>query len=57
LDNPCKRGWGSFHGGKVLNWTLCDGSVRSITRNVSMNLLANMATIAGGETISLPGGP
>jgi prepilin-type N-terminal cleavage/methylation domain-containing protein/prepilin-type processing-associated H-X9-DG protein len=53
-DNQCKRAWGSFHSGGNLNFALCDGSVRSVTPNVDMNLvLPAMATIAGGETASL----
>ena len=46
----CKRGWGSFHPGG-LNFALCDGSVRFVSLNVDMNLLADMASIAGGEVI------
>jgi prepilin-type N-terminal cleavage/methylation domain-containing protein/prepilin-type processing-associated H-X9-DG protein len=48
-DNPCKRGWGSNHT-NGLNWLMCDGSVRWMSFGVDLNLLANMATIAGGET-------
>jgi prepilin-type processing-associated H-X9-DG protein len=48
-DNPCKRGWGSNHT-NGLNWLMCDGSVRWMSYGVDLNLLANMATIAGGET-------
>jgi len=54
LDNrPCRRAFGSFHtnGG---NWALCDGSVRFIPQTVDMNLLANMASISGGEVVNLP---
>ena len=49
LDNrPCRRSFGSFHTNGS-NWVLCDGSVRFIAQSVDMNILANMATIAGGE--------
>ncbi len=49
LDNrPCRRAFGSFHTGGS-NWALCDGSVRAIPSSVDMTLLANMATINGGE--------
>jgi prepilin-type N-terminal cleavage/methylation domain-containing protein/prepilin-type processing-associated H-X9-DG protein len=49
LDNrPCRRAFGSFHTNGS-NWVLCDGSVRFIAQSVDMNILANMATIAGGE--------
>jgi prepilin-type N-terminal cleavage/methylation domain-containing protein len=48
FDQPCKRAFNSGHtaGG---NFVLGDGSVRFISFNVAMDLLANMATMAGGE--------
>jgi prepilin-type processing-associated H-X9-DG protein len=52
-DNPCKRIFGSFHGGGGLNFLMCDGSVRWVSYGVDINLLANMATIAGGEAAIL----
>jgi prepilin-type N-terminal cleavage/methylation domain-containing protein/prepilin-type processing-associated H-X9-DG protein len=53
LDNrPCRRAFGSFHTNGS-NWVLCDGSVRFIQQSVDMNLLANMATIAGGEVATV----
>jgi prepilin-type N-terminal cleavage/methylation domain-containing protein/prepilin-type processing-associated H-X9-DG protein len=52
-NNPCKRGWGSMHTGGM-NMLLCDGSVRFLSFNVDINLLAAMATIAGGEVAQLP---
>lgn len=51
--NMCKRGWGSFHPG-IIQWTLCDGSVRGISINVDMDILASMATIYGSEAVELP---
>jgi prepilin-type N-terminal cleavage/methylation domain-containing protein/prepilin-type processing-associated H-X9-DG protein len=49
LDNrPCRRSFASFHTNGA-NWVMCDGSVRFIPQTVDMNLLSNMATIAGGE--------
>lgn len=49
LDNrPCRRAFGSFHTNGA-NWLMCDGSVRFIPQSVDMNLLSNMATIAGQE--------
>jgi prepilin-type N-terminal cleavage/methylation domain-containing protein/prepilin-type processing-associated H-X9-DG protein len=50
-DQPCKRAWASFHTG-VVNFALCDGSVRPVSLNVDLNLLTSMATIAGGEVIN-----
>jgi hypothetical protein len=51
--NSCKRGWGSFHAGNIIQYMLCDGSVRPISTEVDMNLLSDMATIAGGEVSQL----
>jgi prepilin-type N-terminal cleavage/methylation domain-containing protein/prepilin-type processing-associated H-X9-DG protein len=53
-DNPCKRGWGSMHTGGGMNILMCDGSVRWLSFNVDINLLAAMATIAGGEVAQFP---
>jgi prepilin-type N-terminal cleavage/methylation domain-containing protein/prepilin-type processing-associated H-X9-DG protein len=52
-DNPCKRGWGSMHSGGM-NVLLCDGSVRFLSFTVDINLLADLATIAGGEDSQFP---
>ncbi|MCX7665240.1 MAG: DUF1559 domain-containing protein [Gemmataceae bacterium] len=49
LDNrPCRRAFGSFHPNGA-NWVMGDGSIRFFRSSVDMNLLANMATISGGE--------
>jgi prepilin-type processing-associated H-X9-DG protein len=37
-----------------MNILLCDGSVRFVSFNVDINLLAALATIAGGEVAQLP---
>jgi prepilin-type N-terminal cleavage/methylation domain-containing protein len=47
-DNPCKRSFGSGHS-VGMNFVLCDGSVRFVSYSVDVNMLAGMATIAGGE--------
>jgi prepilin-type N-terminal cleavage/methylation domain-containing protein/prepilin-type processing-associated H-X9-DG protein len=47
-DNPCKRGWGSFHP-SGLNFVFCDGSVRFIPTTIDMELFAELATVGGGE--------
>jgi len=52
-NNPCKRGIASFHTGVVM-FALADGSVRGISTNVDMVLLAAMATIANGEVNVIP---
>jgi prepilin-type N-terminal cleavage/methylation domain-containing protein len=50
--NQCKRAWGSMHEG-IINFAMCDGSVRSISTSVDMTFtLPALATIAGGETVS-----
>jgi prepilin-type N-terminal cleavage/methylation domain-containing protein/prepilin-type processing-associated H-X9-DG protein len=49
----CSRGWGSFHPG-VLQYLMCDGSVRTVSRNVDMLLLAEAATVSGSEMGGLP---
>ena len=48
-DFPCRRGWGSPHPGG-LNFILCDGSGTFVNTSIDMNLFAELATIAGGET-------
>ncbi|MCS7304743.1 MAG: DUF1559 domain-containing protein [Thermoguttaceae bacterium] len=52
-DNPCKRGWGSYHPG-VIQFVLCDGSVRPISQQIDINVFCALATIAGGEAVQLP---
>jgi prepilin-type N-terminal cleavage/methylation domain-containing protein/prepilin-type processing-associated H-X9-DG protein len=47
-DQTCKAAFGSNHS-RGLNFLLCDGSVKYISFGVDINLLANMATISGGE--------
>ena len=44
----CSRGWGSFHPG-VVQFLFVDSSVRPVSRQVHMPLLAEAATIAGRE--------
>lgn len=47
-DQMCKRAFNSAHSGGA-NFALGDGSVKFISYNVDLNLLQNMATMAGGE--------
>jgi hypothetical protein len=49
----CKRAFNSEHSGGG-NFTIGDGSVRFITTSVAINLLQNMATMAGGEPDTVP---
>jgi prepilin-type N-terminal cleavage/methylation domain-containing protein len=53
MEQACAHGWGSFHP-NVINFVLVDGSVRSISTNIDMNLFADLATIGGGETRQAP---
>jgi prepilin-type N-terminal cleavage/methylation domain-containing protein/prepilin-type processing-associated H-X9-DG protein len=52
-DQPCKRAFNSAHTGGA-NFVLGDGSVRFVSYSVDVNLLQNMATMAGGEPAVLP---
>jgi prepilin-type N-terminal cleavage/methylation domain-containing protein len=52
-DQPCKRAFNSGHGVGA-NFALGDGSVRFISYNVALDLLQNMATMAGGEVGVVP---
>jgi prepilin-type N-terminal cleavage/methylation domain-containing protein/prepilin-type processing-associated H-X9-DG protein len=52
-DQPCKRAWGSNHT-NGLNFVMCDGSVRWVSYSADINVLAALATIAGGEAAQLP---
>jgi prepilin-type processing-associated H-X9-DG protein len=49
-SNQCKRAWGSFHPGGLMNFAFCDGSVRTVSQNIDMtNVMPALATIAGDE--------
>jgi prepilin-type N-terminal cleavage/methylation domain-containing protein len=51
-ENPCKRAFGSQHA-NVINFLLCDGSVRTINISIDTNTtFPAMCSIAGGEVIS-----
>ncbi len=52
-NNQCKRAWGSLHAGGTLNFAFCDGSVRTIPKNVDMTLvLPALGSIGNGESIT-----
>jgi prepilin-type N-terminal cleavage/methylation domain-containing protein/prepilin-type processing-associated H-X9-DG protein len=51
-QNHCQRGYGTWHPGG-LNFAFGDGSVRFISRNVDMELLGSLASMAGGEQVDL----
>ncbi len=48
-SNPCKRAFGSFHAGNVIQFLKCDGSVYALTPMIDMHVYESLATIAGGE--------
>jgi prepilin-type N-terminal cleavage/methylation domain-containing protein/prepilin-type processing-associated H-X9-DG protein len=52
-NNPCKRGFASFHA-SAINFVMADGSVRSFTTNVDVLLLGGLSTIANGEVVTPP---
>ncbi|MCI0333032.1 MAG: DUF1559 domain-containing protein [Planctomycetes bacterium] len=47
-DN-CKRAWGSFHAGGIIQNVFCDGAVRSISDAVDMDVFVASCTIQGQE--------
>ena len=49
-DSRCKRGFSSLHNG-VINFVMCDGSVRGINKLVDTNVFKALATIANGEVV------
>jgi len=52
-SNACKRGMGSLHPAGI-NFLLADGSTRLIPTTTDVNVMAELATIAGGEVPQLP---
>ncbi len=51
-NNPCKRAFGSPHTG-VINFLLCDGSVRSVRTSIDVNtVFPAMCTIANAEVVT-----
>jgi prepilin-type processing-associated H-X9-DG protein len=51
-SNQCKRAWGSLHSAGTLNFCFADGSVRSISKNIDMNLaMPALGSIGNGETV------
>jgi prepilin-type N-terminal cleavage/methylation domain-containing protein len=49
----CGHNFGSYHPG-IINWSLCDGSVRAISKDVDLNMLSDLATVANGEAAQVP---
>jgi prepilin-type N-terminal cleavage/methylation domain-containing protein len=53
-SNPCKRAWGSLHAGGGIQFLRVDGSVNTISKNISPTLFVQLSTISGGEAVSTP---
>jgi prepilin-type N-terminal cleavage/methylation domain-containing protein/prepilin-type processing-associated H-X9-DG protein len=53
LGNRCNRAFASQHSGGM-NFVMCDGSVRFVSRDIDALLYQGLATIAGGEVVSVP---
>ncbi len=51
--HECSRSFGVYHPGG-LNFALADGSVRFVSENVNLEVLAGMASMAGAEVVQLP---
>jgi len=50
-SNYCKYGWASLHDGGAIQFVFADGSVKGLPKNVDLNILAALSTIAGGEIV------
>jgi len=49
----CLWGWSSYHP-TGLNWLICDGSVHFLAKNIDMNVLGDLSTVAGAEPTQSP---
>ena len=45
----CKRFWGADHAGDILQFVFGDGTVRTISKNVDVFVMAEAATVGSGE--------
>jgi prepilin-type processing-associated H-X9-DG protein len=51
----CSRSWGSYHAnGSVINFVMCDGSVRAISSGIQVDIFAGLGSIGGGEIVPDP---
>src|SRR5262249_40186748 len=48
-SNYCKYGWASLHSGGFIQFVFADGSVKGLPKDIDLNILAALSTIAGGE--------
>ncbi len=53
--SPCKRTITSLHGsGSLVQFAFADGSTRSISNEIDLNILGAAATMNGGENTETP---
>jgi prepilin-type N-terminal cleavage/methylation domain-containing protein/prepilin-type processing-associated H-X9-DG protein len=52
-SNHCQRGYGAWHPGG-LNFSFADGSGRFINRNIDLEIIGAVASMAGGESTDVP---
>jgi prepilin-type N-terminal cleavage/methylation domain-containing protein len=52
-QHNCKRAWGSLHGGSIMQFARCDGSVVGISMDVDIPLFVSMTTIRGEEQLNI----
>jgi prepilin-type N-terminal cleavage/methylation domain-containing protein len=45
-NNNCKRSWGSLHGGNIIQFVYCDGSVNPISEDIDGRVFGEFGTIA-----------
>jgi hypothetical protein len=53
-DWPNLYSFRSRHTGNIVNFAAADGSLHTITSNISILLYRQLATINGGESVSIP---
>jgi prepilin-type N-terminal cleavage/methylation domain-containing protein len=51
---PCKRTFASVHSGGILQFTFADGSTRSVTPDIDIQVVSDAATMQGNETTIIP---
>lgn len=49
IDHGCKRAWGSFHAGGLIQTLFCDGAVRGIEDVIDTDIYVQMSTIAADD--------
>jgi prepilin-type N-terminal cleavage/methylation domain-containing protein len=50
-SSPCKRAFGAFHAGGVIQFVKCDGSVTPVSQTIDRFVYLALSTIAGGEPV------